>query len=172
MVNLMNSLPIYFRPVLEYIELMRVDGIILDRLEENTYKIWNNLYIQTADEATVASFEKWFNIVSMPGETLEYRRARILQKYNTIVPFSIEFLRNRLTELYGNDYTLSVSSSSNTLIVSVTSSRYGAIDLLYDVLLDIVPAHIEIIANQQVDNYISGKVYAAGTVSSVYIQDI
>ena len=59
-----------------------------------------------------------------------------------------------------------------TITISVTSSRYGAVDLLYDLLWDVVPAHIQIIANQQVDNYISGTLAAAGIVSTTFLQTI
>ena len=115
---------------------------------------------------------KQFSVVAKPGETIEYRRQRLLSKYNTIVPFSIGFLRDRLQELFSSDYTMQVSPGECTITISVTSSRYGAVDLLYDLLWDIVPAHIKIIANQQVNNYISGALTAAGIMSGTFVQTI
>ena len=104
---------------------------------------------------------------------MEYRRARVLQKYNTIVPFSIEFLRDKLTELYGEDgYEMSVDSAACKLKIKVTSDCYGAIDLLYDLLWDVVPAHIQILANQQTTNRLPCRLYAAGAVSRVFVQTI
>ena len=88
MVDLMMILPEYFRPVLEFKELMRTDGAELDNLESNIQKLRDNFYIQTADEKSIALMEKQFSIVAKPGETIEYRRQRLLSKYNTIVPFS------------------------------------------------------------------------------------
>ena len=172
MVDLMMILPEYFRPVLEFKELMRTDGAELDNLESNIQKLRDNFYIQTADEKSIALMEKQFSIVAKPGETIEYRRQRLLSKYNTIVPFSIGFLRDRLQELFSSDYTMQVSSGECTITISVTSSRYGAVDLLYDLLWDIVPAHIKIIANQQVNNYISGALTAAGIMSGTFVQTI
>ena len=110
--------------------------------------------------------------MAKPGETIEYRRQRLLSKYNTIVPFSIGFLRDRLQERFGSDYTMQVGPEECTITISVTSSRYGAVDLLYDLLWDIVPAHIKIIANQQVNNYISGALTAAGIMSGTFVQTI
>ena len=46
-----------------------------------------------------------------------------------------------------------MDSAACKLEVSVTSSRYGAVDLLYNLLWDVIPAHMEIHANQQVNNY-------------------
>ena len=172
MVDLMMILSEYFRPVLEFKELMRTDGAELDNLESNIQKLRDNFYIQTADEKSIALMEKQFSIVAKPGETIEYRRQRLLSKYNTIVPFSIGFLRDRLKELFSSDYTMQVSPGECTITISVTSSRYGAVDLLYDLLWDIVPAHIKIIANQQVNNYISGALTAAGIMSGTFVQTI
>lgn len=172
MVDLMMILPEYFRPVLEFKELMKTGGAELDIMEDDIRKLRNNFYIQTADEKSIVMMEKQFSIVAQPGETMDYRRQRLLSKYNTIVPFSIGFLRDRLQELFGEDYTMQVSSEECTLTISVTSSRYGAVDLLYDLLWDIVPAHIKIIANQQVNNYISGTLTAAGIMSGTFVQTI
>ena len=97
----------------------------------------------------------------------------MLQKYNTIVPFSIGFLQDKLTELYSEDgYEMEVDSAACKLKIKVTSDRYGAIDLLYDLLWDVVPAHIQILANQQTTNRISNRLYVAGNVSRVFVQTI
>ena len=172
MVDLMMILPKYFRPVLEFKELMKTDGMVLDNLEKDIRKLRDDFYIQTADKESLAEMEKQFSIVAKPGETMDYRRQRLLSKYNTIVPFSIEFLRDRLTELFGDDYTMQTDPAACTITISVTSSRYEAVDLLYDLLWDIIPAHLKIIANQQVDNYVSGSLYAAGIVSRSFVQTI
>ena len=80
MVDLMMILPEYFRPVLEFKELMRTDGVELDNLENDIQKLRNNFYIQTADEKSISLMEKQFSIVAKPGETIEYRRQRLLSK--------------------------------------------------------------------------------------------
>lgn len=170
--DLMAVLPAYFRPVREFQELMVVDDATLKRVAQNVKRVWDNFYIQTADSETLSLFEERFDIVHDPEETLDYRRQRILQKYNTIVPFSIGFLRSKMTDLFGNDYKLAVYPQTGILVISVTSSRYGAVDLLYDLLWDIVPAHMQVFANQQVSNYISGSIYVAETMSSTFIQTI
>ena len=172
MVDLMMILPKYFRPVLEFKELMKTDGMVLDNLEKDIRKLRDDFYIQTADKESLAEMEKQFSIVAKPGETIDYRRQRLLSKYNTIVPFSIGFLQDRLHELFNDDFTMRVDPIKCTITISVTSSRYGAVDLLYDLLWDIVPAHIQIIANQQVDNYISGALTATGIISTTFLQTI
>lgn len=104
-IDLMQTLPEYFREILEFKELMKTDQAVLAELEANIEQIRKNFYIQTADESTLAQKEALFDIFASPGETIEYRRQRLLQKYNTIVPFSIDFLMDQLKELFGEDFT-------------------------------------------------------------------
>ena len=171
--TLRGQLPEYFRPIIEFREILKAHGYSLDKLDETSEKVKDNNYIATCDEETIAYYEKLLGITYRFGDTMEYRRARVLQKYNTIVPFSIEFLRDKLTELYGEDgYEMSVDSAAWKLKIKVTSDRYGAIDLLYDLLWDVVPAHIQILANQQTTNRVSCRLYAAGAVSRVFVQTI
>ena len=171
--TLRGQLPEYFRPIIEFREILKAHGYSLDKLDETSEKVKDNNYIATCDEETIAYYEKLLGVTYRFGDTMEYRRARVLQKYNTIVPFSIEFLRDKLTELYGEDgYEMSVDSAACKLKIKVTSDRYGAIDLLYDLLWDVVPAHIQILANQQTTNRVPCRLYAAGAVLRVFVQTI
>lgn len=171
---LTNQLPEYFRPILEFQQIMAAHGYVLDQLDANITQIAANNYISTCDETTIAYWENLLGITYRFGDTLEYRRSRVLQKFNTIVPFSIGFLNAKLTELYGADgYELSVDPVGCTLTVKVTSDRYGAVNLLYDLLWDVIPAHLQIVANQETTNYVGGgKLYSAGFVAGTYIQTI
>lgn len=171
--TLRGQLPEYFQSIIEFREILKAHGYSLDKLDETSEKVKDNNYIATCDEETIAYYEKLLGITYRFGDTMEHRRARVLQKYNTIVPFSIEFLRDKLTELYGEDgYEMSVDSAACKLKIKVTSDRYGAIDLLYDLLWDVVPAHIQILANQQTTNRVPCRLYAAGAVSRVFVQTI
>lgn len=171
-VDLMKLLPEYFRPVLEFQQIMKAHGEALDRAELNIDQVGKNCFIQTADADTIKSYEELFGIRYKPGETLEYRRQRILQMYNIIAPFSIGFLRSRLTEMFGSEYTLEVDPVKSRISVFVTSSQYGAVDLLYSLVWDIVPAHLEVTANHQVTNDVQGTIYAAGVMSVTFAQTI
>ena len=165
--TLRGQLPEYFRPIIEFREILKAHGYSLDKLDETSEKVKDNNYIATCDEETIAYYEKLLGVTYRFGDTMEYRRARVL------VPFSIEFLRDKLTELYGEDgYEMSVDSAACKLKIKVTSDRYGAIDLLYDLLWDVVPAHIQILANQQTTNRVPCRLYAAGAVSRVFVQTI
>ena len=172
MVDLLKILPEYSRPILEFQEIMKSDGIAMDEVETLMRKVRDNFYIQTVDESALEEEERQFSIVAKPGETLDYRKQRLLLKYNTVAPFTIHFLRKRLTELFEDDYVLKSDPEHCKLTISVTSQKYGAVNLLYDLLWDIVPAHLEIIANQQVENNLNAGLYMAGTMSGTFVQTI
>ena len=169
-----KQLPTYFRPIVELTAILKAHGYALDTLSAISTQIAANNFIQTADEDTLAEWERILGINYQFGDTIEYRREQILQKFYTIVPFSYGFLIDRMNELYGEDgYTLSIDPVQLKLKVNVTSSRYGAITLLYNLLWEIVPAHVQIVANQQVTNNIGGcRLYSGGSSSSTIIQTI
>jgi hypothetical protein len=171
-VDLKMMLPEWFKDILEFNQLLETEEINLEAVEESIKSIRDNCYIQTADETTILLLEKRFGI-PYQGETLDVRRSRVLQRYNTVVPFTIDFLKNRLSDLYGvNGYILSVNTKTCLLTIKVTSDRYGALNLLYDLLWDVIPAHIQIIASQEVEKDMKGSYYIGTTVSSTKITTI
>ncbi|MFR1834372.1 MAG: putative phage tail protein [Lachnospiraceae bacterium] len=170
MINLMMVLPEYFRPVMEFQKIMEVHGAALDKAEQQINQVRDNCSIQTADEETIAYYEDLLGIMYKQGESLNYRRERVLQKLSAIVPFSVEFLKTRLYELYGEDYELEIDSIRCTISISVNTGKDGALDLLYSLLWDVLPAHLEIIASQKVENAINKPIYNAVNVSKICMQ--
>ena len=171
-VDLMPILPRYFRPVIEFQEIANAHGWAMDGLEHNIDQVGANCFIQTADEGTIAYYEELMGLTYTPGETLEFRRQRVLQELNAVVPFSIGFLRARLTELFGDGYTLVVDSAACTLTITVESGRFGALDLLYSLLWSVLPAHLEIIASQEVSSNLLAPLHVTETMSVTHVKTI
>lgn len=170
--TLIDQLPTYFRPVLEFQQLMIAHGWAYDLAESTAGLVLNNFFLQTCDEDTIAQYEKLFGIIPEAGDTMEYRRERILQIFSSVAPFDINYLDDRLRELFGNDYEMTVNPEQNRLVIKLTSERYGAVNLLYNLLLDVVPAHVEIISNQQIVNYVTRPLYAGAVPGSAIHQTI
>ena len=169
---LIGQLPVWFKPVLEYIAIMRGGSEELGRFDETAEQIRLNDHVQTADEATVSYWEQLLGIAPVPGDTLEYRRERVLMRINQTVPFTVWHLRDRLRELFGEDYTLEVNPSECWIRIIVTSDRYGAISLLHDLIYSYVPAHLYVYSNQQVSNVTSSDAYYAARMSRTFEQTI
>lgn len=169
---LMEQLPEWFKPVLEYIAIMQAYAGEFSDIEQKAARIEANFFIQTADDATLRYWEKLLGIPTRLGDPLDFRRQRILMKLNQRAPFTIWDLRDRLTELFGDDYTMSLDVPNCKLSISVTSERYGAIDLLYDVINEIAPVHLAVKANQQVTNFIASDHYIGALTTRTFEQTI
>lgn len=172
--TLYKQLPDYFKPIVEFLEILKAHGYALDGLDTNAAQVAANNYIQTADAATIAWWESVLGITYSFGDTIEFRRQRILQQFNISTPFSIGFLKDQLNSLYGPDgYEMEEDSQNLTLTIKITSGIYGAVQLLYPFILEIMPAHVQLIANQEVTNNVGGgRLYSSGLVSSAFIQTI
>lgn len=169
---IMGQYPTWFKPILEYIAIAKAFGFSIAGLELAALKIQQNFFIQTADEDTIAEYEKLFQMVVDPSATLEERRAEVLSRLAQKVPYTVWNLKERLTELFGTAYTLEVDEAACTIKIFVTSSRYGAVDLVKQLILDWVPAHLYVYTTQQVKNDIPGSVYVASRFSHTHIQTI
>lgn len=169
---LMDQLPGWFKPVLEYIAIMHGGSVELARLDEDAEQIRLNDHIQTADATTIRYWERFLGIASSAGDTLDYRRDRVMMRINQTVPYTVWHLRERLTELYGEDYTLEVNPEECWIRIIVTSDRYGAISLLHDLIYSYVPAHLYVYSNQQVSNVTSSDAYYAARMSRAFEQTI
>lgn len=141
--DLLIMIPVWFQRVLEFPEIMKAWAYALDQFDGDVKKVWDNQYIQTCDEATLSLYEKLLGITPSGTETLEYRRTVVWNKYSMIVPYSIGFLKERLTQVYDNN-KVEVDPVNDVLTVDLYESGTGSVDSVYQLLYDVVPAHIEI----------------------------
>lgn len=169
---LMQQLPTWFKPVLEYIAIMRAYGFTLEGVEQAAEQLQKNMFIQTADTATLQYWERLLSIPYRAGDTLDYRRQRILTALKQTVPYTLWDLRAELAALFGDDFTLEVNPVECWVKVSTTSDRYGAVSLLRDVIQKWMPAHLYIYSNQQVTNYNATDLSCAARISRVVVQTI
>ena len=169
---LMRQLPGWFKPVLEYIAIMQSYGWALGDTEEIVQRLHDNDFIQTADSDTLRYWERLLKIQYRAGDTIEYRRERILTALNQTVPYTVWDLRAELAALFGDDFTLEVNPAECWIKVTTTSDRYGAVSLLRDLIIKRIPAHLYIYSNQQVTNYSTSNLYNAARVSRTFVQTI
>ena len=170
---LMEQLPSWFKPVLEYIAIMEAYASPLAMYEDLAGRLHQNFYIQTCDVDTIKYWERIFGFTVRYGDTLDFRRQRIIQRMSQIAPYTVWHLRDRLIDLYGEgNFTLEVNEQACWIKIFVTSDRYGAIDLLYDLIYDIVPTHLYIYANQEVTNYATSDAYHGCRVTRTFEQTI
>lgn len=171
--TLTENLPDYFKPVLEFIQIMRAHGYALDQLDSNIQSIYDNFFIQTCDVATLSYYEGLLGILPGVNDTIDFRRQRVVQQLSLVPRFDINWLNDKLTELYGpNGYDLTVSSVDSTLDINITSGTYAALQLFYDFIWAVLPAHIAISTEQNVSTTIPIPLYTGAYASSTVMSVI
>lgn len=169
---LMDQLPKWFKPVLEYIAIMRGGSVGLGNIEGDAERIRANAHVQTADTDTLRYWERLLGISSGAGDTLDYRRERVMMRINQTVPYTLWDLADELRRLFGTEFTLTVDPERCVIRIIVTSDRYGAVALLHDLIYSRVPAHLYVISNQQVTNVGESDGYYAARCARTFEQVI
>lgn len=144
--------PHWFRRILDFQALCHTEGEELRFLSEAMEQIHKNLFVQTMDEATCAQWEDILRIARTPGEDLEFRRLRVLNRLSLRPPFTMIFLKEKLDLIFGpGNYVVEVDYPNFTLCIeaSVNDSQYFS---EVSALLGIVkPCHIVYVSRPRID---------------------
>lgn len=165
-INLLGLLPAYFKVVRDFQALMETEEIELSEFEGYVNKVYDNLFIQTADENTIAYHEKLLGIIVQAGETLEFRRARVLNRYNSVLPYTIVTLREKLDLLIGpGNYELRIDYGTYNLYVKIVAGEFGIMDEMTNMLVYMIPAHMAYSIAQELNARGVSNTYVAGAIS-------
>ncbi len=150
--NICQYYPHWFRRILDFQALCHTESQELRFLAEAMEQIHKNLFVQTMDEDTCAQWETILRIVRTPGEDLDFRRLRVLNRLSLRPPFTMIFLRERLDMIFGpGNYVVEMDYPSFTLCIeaSVSDGRYFS---EVSALLGIVkPCHIVYVSRPRID---------------------
>ena len=142
--GLLSLLPEWYREVLEYQQIARAEETVFDALGVEIEAVLQNFFFQTMDESAVGQWEQIFGVSPNPSvETLEFRRARLLNRISTRPPFTLGFLYQKLDELIGpGEWTVTVDYANYTLYIeSSAENQQYATEVSYTIN-QIKPAHI------------------------------
>lgn len=136
-------LPTWYKNIAEYQQICGAESAQMELAEAETERVYGNFYISTMDAAGLSEWEDLFGLVVSEGDTLEFRRARVLNRLTMKPPFSIRFLREQLDNLIGaGEYNLIVDAAHYTLYVeSVAESQAFLTEVSY-LINHVKPAHI------------------------------
>lgn len=142
--NLCQYLPPWFREIQEYQGICDAESVQMEDLAEAAEAVNANMFIQEMDEAAVKQWEDILRILAAPAsETLEFRRARVLNRISIRPPFTLGFLYQKLDELIGKGkWEVNVDYPNYTLYVkSSAQNQQYAIEVSYTIN-KLKPAHI------------------------------
>lgn len=142
--DIIRYLPNWFRKILEYQEICNTESEKLKILAEEINAVADNYFFQTMDMAAVNMWEQIFNIIpNSKTETLDFRRARVLNRISAKPPFTLGFLYQRLDALIGKGkWNVEVDYPNYTLYIqSSAENQQWATEISYTINR-IKPAHI------------------------------
>lgn len=144
--DLLSLLPPYFQVILDYQELMSTERIELETLWGFIERVWDNLYIQTADEPTLSYYENLLGLVPEEDDDLELRRWRILTTFRRRPPFTLPHLYEFLNESLGIDnYRVDIDYPAYKITITGLVDDLVLFDEVVKVLITLLPAHLEFI---------------------------
>lgn len=142
--QLLPLLPPWYREILDYQEICQTEQEQFEALATEITAVADNFFFQTMDAGAVSQWEQIFGIIPNPAvESLEFRRARVLNRVSTRPPFTLGFLYQKLDELIGpGGWTVTVDYPNYTLYIeSSAENQQYATEVAYTVN-KIKPAHI------------------------------
>lgn len=140
---LYNLLPEYFKHILDFKYLMSTEEVELSEFEENMRKVYDNLYIQKADEQTITEWESLLGIICNIEDTLIYRRTRVLNMLSNVVPLTFYTLKDRLDNMLGTGtYTMNIDYEHYGIHLTCKARNDNVIPDVKNTLAFMLPAHL------------------------------
>lgn len=142
--DLLALLPPWYRRILDYQQICETEQTEFETIYNTLNVVNQNLFLQTMDEGAVSEWEKIFGITADPEtETLDFRRARIINRLSMQPPYTLGFLYQKLDELIGKGrWEVNVDYPNYTLYIKSSAINQSyAIEVAYTVN-HIKPAYI------------------------------
>lgn len=141
--DLSRYLPDWYKPILDYQQIMQTEEVQAEEAYSSLQNVHGNFYFASMDAASVDEWEQILGILPDPeNETLEFRRARALNRISLKPPFSIRALKQQLDSLIGSDYRIILDGMHYTIYVEASAENQGyAVEVAYTIE-SMKPAHI------------------------------
>ena len=142
--DLLSLLPPWYRQILDYQVICQAEEQQFEALASEITAVADNFFFQTMDESAIGEWEQIFGITPNPTtETLDFRRARIINRISTKPPFTLYFLYQKLDELIGpNQWTVTVDYPNYTLYIESAAENQAYATEVAFTMNKMKPAHI------------------------------
>ena len=165
----------YFQNVLapakEFKTLAQMEDDEFAALWNEAWQWFLNTFVNYIDVAGAERWEDMLGIIVPPGSTLADRRAAILLRINTQLPYTLPRLQEMLNAMYGDDMVIASTNTQYELWLNIDNRVILQTNALRIMLQSIIPANLVIRMLQEMIG--SGDVFVGGMVSmvnTIYIQ--
>ncbi len=123
--------------------LLETENPEVQELEDESEVFKDNQFIYTCDKNGIANFERLLGIQAMASETLDFRIARVLARWNDTVPYTFRVLIAKLNALCGEgNYILTTNFNEYELSIEVTLKEKGQVAELEYLIGYMLPANL------------------------------
>jgi hypothetical protein len=142
--SLKKFVPDLYDNVREFEVLFEVEDKLIGHIDQQINQIKSNQWIQTADEQTIGFHEQLLGILANPElEDLTFRRQRILNRLQSMPPFTVPYLRDHLDRIFGVDnYALVVNYEDYQIVLESSSDNANWFQEANIIINKIKPANI------------------------------
>ncbi|MEF3309526.1 DUF2313 domain-containing protein [Paenibacillus sp. GYB004] len=114
--------PEYYQDIRDFVELARTEDAELQLTEAAVQQLFDDQFVMTSSPQAVKRREQMLGIQADPTtESLEFRKRRILNRYQTKPPFTIRYLQQQLDTLVGPGMTIVAVDVENFLLTVTTN---------------------------------------------------
>jgi len=99
--RVLRYLPPFYREIRDFVELSAAEDVELESLHQAVRRLYDDQFVATAGTNSIERREAMLGIQAVPSESLEFRRLRILNRYQTKPPFTVRYLQERIDYLAG-----------------------------------------------------------------------
>lgn len=141
-----NYMPDLYKNNLEMNNIINSEEIELENgLKPDINNSFNNTFIKNANLKGIEQYEKLFNIQpDVLNETIEFRRARVLNRLITQIPYSERYLIAKLNEMLGEGtWTYEIDYNNYTLVINSIIPGRAWLNELNNFLKRIIPCNID-----------------------------
>jgi hypothetical protein len=124
--RMMQLLPEYYKLIEDFRQLDHTETSELDDLQRAVDQLFSDQFVMSSSLQAVKRREQMLGILANSAiETLNFRRRRIMNRYQTKPPFTIQYLQQQLDRLVGIGLTL-VNVNPHTFVLTVTANIENA----------------------------------------------
>lgn len=140
----------FYLEIEDFVELSKAEATEVDNLEQAVQQLFDDQFVMTAGPEAIKRREKMLGIQADPSESLDFRRRRILNRYQTKPPFTIRWLQRQLNQLVGKGLVVvDVDVQNFILYVKADIDDAAVFKEVNHTVLTVKPANL--IYNQQTE---------------------
>lgn len=165
--ELISWYPTFYRDVREMKAILQAHGSLADKMQANIEQVVNNAFVTTADESTIAMWEKALGIEYETVLTLEQRKSVVISHICGHGHIGEPEIREVIAQ-YSKD-PVTVAFDDGVITVTISGEIFDT-NNLYKTLISRIPAHLALILNI-IYGYATATSYYATAPVSISIVD-